>query len=95
MLKMKYRSRTFYTDTQKAMMWDRWRQGESLHEIARCFDRHHTESLLKPKNALARVKGTPLSLRIARGTPKSLKVLSNTANAYISRLVSRASQTIK
>ncbi len=25
---MKYRSRTFYTDCQKALMWERWRQGE-------------------------------------------------------------------
>jgi hypothetical protein len=39
---MKYRTRTFYSDAQKAMMWDRWQQGESLHDIARCFDRHHT-----------------------------------------------------
>lgn len=39
---MKYRSRTFYTDSQKALMWERWRQGESLHEIARLFDRKHT-----------------------------------------------------
>lgn len=39
---MKYRSRTFYTDCQKALMWERWRQGESLHEIARLFDRKHT-----------------------------------------------------
>jgi IS30 family transposase len=41
MLDMKYRTRTFYSDTQKAMMWDRWRQGETLHDIARLFDRHH------------------------------------------------------
>lgn len=39
---MKYGSRTFYTDSQKALMWERWRQGESLHEIARLFDRKHT-----------------------------------------------------
>jgi hypothetical protein len=42
MLKMKYRTRIFYSDTQKAMMWDRWRQGESLHDIARSFDRNHS-----------------------------------------------------
>jgi IS30 family transposase len=42
MLNMKYRTRTFYSETQKAMMWDRWRQGETLHDIARLFDRHHT-----------------------------------------------------
>jgi len=23
-------------------MWDRWQKGDSLHEIARLFDRHHT-----------------------------------------------------
>lgn len=23
-------------------MWDRWQRGESLHQIARLFDRHHS-----------------------------------------------------
>ena len=39
---MAYRKRNYYTDTQKAEMWDRWQKGESLHAIARLFDRHHT-----------------------------------------------------
>ena len=39
---MKYRTRIYYTDTQKAEMWDRWQRGETLHSIARLFDRHHT-----------------------------------------------------
>ena len=39
---MRCRTRTHYTDNQKAQMWDRWQQGESLHQIARLFDRHHT-----------------------------------------------------
>ena len=38
---MKYRKRTYYTEADKALMWDRWQQGESLHEIARLFDRYH------------------------------------------------------
>ena len=38
---MKYRTRTFYTEADKALMWDRWQKGDSLHEIARLFDRHH------------------------------------------------------
>ena len=38
---MKYRTRTFYTEEQKALMWDRWEKGESLHTIASLFDRHH------------------------------------------------------
>ena len=38
---MKYRTRTFYTETQKALMWERWREGESLQTIAQLFDRQH------------------------------------------------------
>lgn len=39
---MKRRTRIRYTDSQKAVMWDRWQEGESLHQIARLFDRHHS-----------------------------------------------------
>ncbi len=38
---MKQRPRIYYTEEQKSLMWDRWQKGESLHEIARLFDRHH------------------------------------------------------
>lgn len=39
---MKQRTRIYYTEADKALMWDRWRQGESLHKIARLFDRSHS-----------------------------------------------------
>jgi len=39
---MAYRTRIYYTDTQKAEMWDRWQRGETFHSIARLFDRYHT-----------------------------------------------------
>ncbi|NNF97232.1 MAG: IS30 family transposase [Halobacteria archaeon] len=39
---MAYRTRIYYTAAQKAEMWDRWQQGETLHSIARLFNRHHT-----------------------------------------------------
>jgi IS30 family transposase len=39
---MKYRTRTFYSETEKALMWERRREGESLHAIAQLFDRNHT-----------------------------------------------------
>ena len=39
---MKQRPRIYYTDTQKALMWDRWRKGESLQQIAQLFDRNHS-----------------------------------------------------
>src|SRR6476619_2824876 len=40
-LQMKYRTRTYYTDVQKALMWERWKQGWTLHQIAHLFDRAH------------------------------------------------------
>jgi IS30 family transposase len=42
MLKMKQRPRIYYTETQKAEMWERWQQGDSLHAIARLFERGHS-----------------------------------------------------
>ena len=36
---MKQRPRIYYTETDKALMWDRWQKGESLGSIARHFDR--------------------------------------------------------
>ena len=39
---MKYRTRTYYTDAQKASMWERWKEGWPLHQIAQRFNRGHT-----------------------------------------------------
>lgn len=39
---MKQRPRIYYSEAQKAVMWDRWRRGESLHDIAQLFDRGHS-----------------------------------------------------
>jgi transposase, IS30 family len=39
---MKYRTRTYYTDAQKALMWARWKEGWTLHHIAQLFNRAHT-----------------------------------------------------
>src|SRR5215831_3869270 len=39
---MRYRTRTYYTDAQKALMWERWKQGWTLHQIAHLFNRGHT-----------------------------------------------------
>ena len=36
---MKYRTRIYYTEEQKALMWDRWQEGDSIHDIARLFER--------------------------------------------------------
>lgn len=39
---MKQRSRIYYSASQRALIWDRWRKGETLHQIARSFDRYHS-----------------------------------------------------
>ncbi len=39
---MKRRKRIVYTAAQRAQMWDRYQQGESLADIARLFDRFHS-----------------------------------------------------
>lgn len=39
---MKRRPRILYSESQKALMWDRWKQGDTLHEIGKLFDRPHT-----------------------------------------------------
>jgi len=38
---MTYRTRTNYTAADKALMWDRWRRGDSLEAIAQLFDQIH------------------------------------------------------
>ena len=39
---MKRKTRIYYTVAQKALMWDRWQSGDSMHDIARLFDRGHS-----------------------------------------------------
>ena len=39
---MKQRRRIYYNEEQKALMWDRWQKGDSMHAIARLFDRGHS-----------------------------------------------------
>ena len=38
----KQRTQIYYTESQKALMWDRWQKGDSLNEIARLFNRNHS-----------------------------------------------------
>lgn len=39
---MAQRPRIYYTESQKALMWERWQKGESLQQIAQLFDRNHS-----------------------------------------------------
>ena len=57
---MKYRTRTYYTSSQKALMWERWKEGWTLHQIAHLFNRAHTSV----RGILARTGGFRPSQRI-------------------------------
>ena len=39
---MKQRPRIYYSASQKALIWERWQKGETLHQIAGLFDRYHS-----------------------------------------------------
>lgn len=39
---MKQRTRIYYTESQIALMWERWQKGDSLQHIAQLFDRNHS-----------------------------------------------------
>ena len=39
---MKQRKRIYYNAQQRAVIWDRYQQGDSLHDIAKTFDRMHS-----------------------------------------------------
>jgi IS30 family transposase len=62
---MKYPTRIYYTETDRAEMWDRWQKGESLNSIARLFGRSHSSI----QGVLARTGGIrPLQRRRAHRT---------------------------
>jgi IS30 family transposase len=73
---MKQRPRIYYSDQQKAMMWDRWQKGDTLHDIARLFDRGHS--------SISRILGESGGIRPAPRKRSSV-VLSLSEREVISR----------
>ena len=65
---MKRRTRTYYTDVQKALMWERWKEGWTLHQIAQLFNRPHTSV----RGILSRTGGIRPPMR--RRCPRSLRL---------------------
>jgi hypothetical protein len=52
---MKQRPRIYYSKSQKALMWERWRKGDSLQQITQLFDRNHSSV----QRTLAETGGIP------------------------------------
>ena len=72
---MKRRPRIRYTDSQKALMWDRWQKGDSMHEITRLFDRSHPSiQRILTENGGFRPRQRKLSSRRSLINPESFRV---------------------
>ena len=63
---MKRRPRIYYTESQKAILWERWRKGESLQRIAELFDRNHSSIQRIPLLKQEPVKAATDHLRSVR-----------------------------
>jgi IS30 family transposase len=101
---MKRRPKIFYTDSQKALMWERWKKGDSLQKIAQLFDRHHSaiEGILaktggiqpvtrhRSRLALTLSEREEISRALAAGhTSRSIAAKLGRAPSTISREISR------
>ena len=95
---MKYRQRIYYTETDKALMWDRWQKGETLHSIARLFDRGHSSI----QRVLAETGGirpsqrsrSQLSLRMAEREEISRGVMAGHSFRAIASSLNRAPSSV-
>jgi IS30 family transposase len=101
---MKQRPRIYYSETQKAMMWERWKKGESLQQIAQLFDRNHSsiQRILaetggirpaqrrRSQSALSLAEREEISRSLAAGCSiRSIAGLLNRAPSTISREINR------
>lgn len=95
---MKQRPRIYYTEEQKALMWDRWQQGESLNAIARLFDRHHSAI----QGVLARTGGirpaprrrSRLALTLAEREEISRGLVASRSIRSIAAILNRSPSTV-
>lgn len=95
---MKRRPRIYYSESQKALMWERWRKGDSLQKIAQLFDRNHGAI----QGILARTGGiqpaprhrSRLALTLGEREEISRAVVADRSIRSIAALVGRAPSTI-
>jgi IS30 family transposase len=95
---MKQRPRIYYTESQKALMWERWRQGESLHQIAQLFDRHHSavQGILSESGGIqpAERRRSRLALSLGEREEISLALVAGQSIRSIALFLGRAPSTI-
>ena len=94
----KYRKRNPFTESEKEVMWDRWRRGDSLHSIARLLGATHTSirrnllvtgGIQPPRRHRSRLAlSLPEREEISRG------IVAGHSIRFIARTLGRAPSTI-
>jgi IS30 family transposase len=95
---MKQRTRIHYTESQKALMWERWQKGESLQQIAQLFDRNHSsiQGILAPTGGIRpppRCRSR-LALTLAEREEISRAVVAGHSMRWIAAQLGRAPCTV-
>jgi IS30 family transposase len=95
---MKQRPRIYYTECQKALMWERWQKGESLQQIAQLFDRNHSsiQHILAETGGIrpAQRSRSRLALTVAEREEISRAVVAGHSIRSIAASLRRAPSTI-
>jgi IS30 family transposase len=95
---MKYRTRTYYTDGQKALMWERWKEGWTLHQIAKLFDRAHTsvQGILGASGGIrpAERHRAEVALTLPEREEISRAVMAGQSIRTVAALLGRAASTV-
>jgi IS30 family transposase len=95
---MKYRTRTNYSESQKALMWERWQKGDSLQQIAQLFDRNHStvQGILSRTGGIrpAPRRRSRLALTLAEREEISRAVVTGQSIRSVARQLGRAPSTI-
>lgn len=95
---MKQRPRIYYSESQKALMWERWRKGDSLQQIAQLFDRNHS-SIQRILAETGGIQPTPrhrsrLALTLAEREEISRGLVAGRSIRAIAALLKRAPSSI-
>ncbi|OWJ56461.1 IS30 family transposase [Paraburkholderia caledonica] len=95
---MKQRRRIYYTESQKAVMWERWREGESLQQIAQMFDRNYSsvQGILAETGGIqpAQRHRSRLALTLAEREEISRSVVSGDSIVSVANRLGRAPSTV-
>jgi IS30 family transposase len=95
---MKQRPRIYYSESQKALMWERWQKGDSLQQIAQLFDRNHSsvEGILAKTGGIrpAQRKRSRLALTLAEREDISRALVAGQSMRSIAVSLGRAPSTI-